>query len=81
MSSSDEDGHTILLRFETLGEVSKALEAALGEPETRQGGLEAADDVHARRGAGAVDDEADRQRSKTTTTCRTSTRTSRSPTR
>ena len=31
---SDEDGHTILCAFEALGEVSKALEAALGEAES-----------------------------------------------
>ena len=31
---SDEDGHTILCAFESLGEVSKALEAALGEAES-----------------------------------------------
>ncbi|WP_137131618.1 YebC/PmpR family DNA-binding transcriptional regulator [Rhizobium sp. FY34] len=31
---SDEDGHTILCAFESMGEVSKALEAALGEAET-----------------------------------------------
>lgn len=29
--SSDEDGHTILCAFEAIGEVSKALEASLGE--------------------------------------------------
>ena len=32
--SSDEDGHTILCAFENLGEVSKALEEALGEAES-----------------------------------------------
>jgi len=31
---SDEEGHTIYCAFETIGEVSKALEAALGEAET-----------------------------------------------
>ncbi|MDP3897817.1 MAG: YebC/PmpR family DNA-binding transcriptional regulator [Mesorhizobium sp.] len=31
---SDEDGHTILCAFESLNEVSKALEAALGEAES-----------------------------------------------
>jgi YebC/PmpR family DNA-binding regulatory protein len=31
---SDEDGHTILCAFESLGEVSKALEGALGEAES-----------------------------------------------
>ncbi|WP_321333646.1 YebC/PmpR family DNA-binding transcriptional regulator [Breoghania sp.] len=31
---SDEDGHTILCAFEDLGDVSKALEADLGEAET-----------------------------------------------
>ncbi|GHC76852.1 YebC/PmpR family DNA-binding transcriptional regulator [Limoniibacter endophyticus] len=31
---SDEDGHTIICAFEDLGEVSKALEAALGEAES-----------------------------------------------
>lgn len=31
---SDEEGHTIICGFESLGEVSKALEAALGEAET-----------------------------------------------
>jgi YebC/PmpR family DNA-binding regulatory protein len=31
---SDEDGHTILCAFENLGEVSKALEGALGEAES-----------------------------------------------
>ena len=31
---SDEDGHTILCAFEDLGDVSKALEASLGEPES-----------------------------------------------
>ncbi|RJG43673.1 YebC/PmpR family DNA-binding transcriptional regulator [Mesorhizobium sp. DCY119] len=31
---SDEDGHTILCVFENLGEVSKALEASLGEAES-----------------------------------------------
>ncbi|SFT44873.1 YebC/PmpR family DNA-binding transcriptional regulator [Mesorhizobium sp. YR577] len=31
---SDEDGHTILCTFENLGEVSKALEASLGEAES-----------------------------------------------
>ncbi|TDK39344.1 YebC/PmpR family DNA-binding transcriptional regulator [Rhizobium deserti] len=31
---SDEDGHTITCAFESLGEVSKALEAALGEADT-----------------------------------------------
>ncbi|HWK67813.1 MAG TPA: YebC/PmpR family DNA-binding transcriptional regulator [Rhizobiaceae bacterium] len=31
---SDEDGHTILCAFESVGEVSKALEAALGEAES-----------------------------------------------
>ncbi|MEZ2132081.1 MULTISPECIES: YebC/PmpR family DNA-binding transcriptional regulator [unclassified Sinorhizobium] len=31
---SDEEGHTIFCGFESLGEVSKALEAALGEAET-----------------------------------------------
>jgi len=32
--TSDEDGHTIICGFEDIGEVSKALEAALGEAET-----------------------------------------------
>ena len=32
--TSDEDGHTIICAFEDLGEVSGALEAALGEPES-----------------------------------------------
>ena len=32
--SSDEDGHTIICAFEDIGEVSTALEAALGEPES-----------------------------------------------
>ena len=32
--SSDEDGHTILCAFEDIGDVSKALETALGEPES-----------------------------------------------
>ncbi|MFP5077250.1 YebC/PmpR family DNA-binding transcriptional regulator [Rhizobium sp. YIM 134829] len=31
---SDEDGHTIICGFEDIGEVSKALEATLGEAET-----------------------------------------------
>jgi len=31
---SDEDGHTIICGFEDMGEVSKALEAVLGEAET-----------------------------------------------
>ncbi len=31
---SDEDGHTIICAFEAIGEVSKALEAALGEAES-----------------------------------------------
>ncbi|MEQ1952322.1 YebC/PmpR family DNA-binding transcriptional regulator [Mesorhizobium sp. CN2-181] len=31
---SDEDGHTILCAFENIGEVSKAMEAALGEAES-----------------------------------------------
>lgn len=31
---SDEEGHTILCAFENIGEVSKALEAALGEAES-----------------------------------------------
>jgi len=31
---SDEEGHTILCAFETVGDVSKALETALGEAET-----------------------------------------------
>jgi DNA-binding regulatory protein, YebC/PmpR family len=31
---TDEDGHTITCAFESLGEVSKALEASLGEAET-----------------------------------------------
>ena len=31
---SDEEGHTILCAFETVGEVSKALETALGEAES-----------------------------------------------
>src|SRR5690606_3221257 len=31
---SDEDGHTILCAFESLGDVSKALEEALGEAES-----------------------------------------------
>jgi YebC/PmpR family DNA-binding regulatory protein len=31
---SDEDGHTILCAFENIGDVSKALEAALGEAES-----------------------------------------------
>ncbi|MVA98524.1 YebC/PmpR family DNA-binding transcriptional regulator [Nitratireductor sp. CAU 1489] len=31
---SDEHGHTILCAFEDIGDVSKALEAALGEPES-----------------------------------------------
>ena len=31
---SDEDGHTIICAFENIGEVSKALEAALGEAES-----------------------------------------------
>ncbi|MFI0842645.1 YebC/PmpR family DNA-binding transcriptional regulator [Mesorhizobium sp. IMUNJ 23232] len=31
---SDEDGHTILCAFEDIGEVSKAMEAALGEAES-----------------------------------------------
>src|SRR5690606_12181972 len=31
---SDEEGHTIYCAFETIGEVSKALEEALGEAET-----------------------------------------------
>jgi transcriptional/translational regulatory protein YebC/TACO1 len=32
--SSDEDGHTIICAFEDIGEVSKALEEKLGEPES-----------------------------------------------
>ncbi|MCM2473371.1 YebC/PmpR family DNA-binding transcriptional regulator [Rhizobium sp. CG5] len=32
--STDEDGHTIICEFESIGEVSKALEATLGEAET-----------------------------------------------
>jgi len=32
--TSDEDGHTIICGFEDIGEVSKALEASLGEAET-----------------------------------------------
>jgi YebC/PmpR family DNA-binding regulatory protein len=32
--ASDEDGHTIICGFEAINEVSKALEAALGEAET-----------------------------------------------
>ncbi|NKN35561.1 YebC/PmpR family DNA-binding transcriptional regulator [Agrobacterium sp. a22-2] len=32
--STDEDGHTIICAFESIGEVSKALEAVLGEAET-----------------------------------------------
>ena len=32
--SSDEEGHTILCAFENLNEVSKALEASLGEAES-----------------------------------------------
>ncbi|MEA3533653.1 YebC/PmpR family DNA-binding transcriptional regulator [Rhizobium sp. CC-YZS058] len=32
--TSDEDGHTIICGFEDIGEVSKALEATLGEAET-----------------------------------------------
>jgi YebC/PmpR family DNA-binding regulatory protein len=32
--STDEDGHTIICGFEDIGEVSKALEAVLGEAET-----------------------------------------------
>nr|WP_316655627.1 YebC/PmpR family DNA-binding transcriptional regulator [uncultured Gellertiella sp.] len=32
--TTDEDGHTIICGFEDIGEVSKALEAALGEAET-----------------------------------------------
>ena len=32
--TSDEDGHTIICAFEDLGEVSKSLEATLGEPES-----------------------------------------------
>jgi YebC/PmpR family DNA-binding regulatory protein len=32
--SSDEDGHTIICAFENIGDVSKALEASLGEAET-----------------------------------------------
>ena len=31
---SDEDGHTIICAFESIGEVSKALEAVLGEAQT-----------------------------------------------
>ena len=31
---SDEDGHTIICAFESIGEVSKALEASLGEAES-----------------------------------------------
>ncbi|MBZ0215143.1 MAG: YebC/PmpR family DNA-binding transcriptional regulator [Fimbriimonadaceae bacterium] len=31
---SDEEGHTVLCAFEDLGEVSKSLEAALGEPKS-----------------------------------------------
>ncbi len=31
---SDEDGHTIICAFESIGEVSKALEAALGDAES-----------------------------------------------
>jgi YebC/PmpR family DNA-binding regulatory protein len=31
---SDEEGHTILCSFESLNDVSKAMEAALGEPES-----------------------------------------------
>jgi transcriptional/translational regulatory protein YebC/TACO1 len=31
---SDEEGHTILCAFENIGDVSKALEAALGEAES-----------------------------------------------
>ena len=31
---SDEHGHTILCAFEGIGDVSKALEVALGEPES-----------------------------------------------
>ena len=34
---SDEEGHAILAAFESIGEVSKALEAALGEAEVGQG--------------------------------------------
>ncbi|WP_442581071.1 YebC/PmpR family DNA-binding transcriptional regulator [Mesorhizobium sp. ASY16-5R] len=33
-AQSDEDGHTILCAFESVGEVSKALETALGEAES-----------------------------------------------
>jgi YebC/PmpR family DNA-binding regulatory protein len=32
--ASDAEGHTIMCAFEDIGDVSKALEAALGEPET-----------------------------------------------
>ena len=32
--SSDEDGHAIICAFEDIGQVSKALETALGEPES-----------------------------------------------
>lgn len=32
--SSDEDGHTILCGFEDLGEVARALEASIGEPDS-----------------------------------------------
>ena len=32
--TSDEDGHTILCAFEDIGDVSKALEAALGEAQS-----------------------------------------------
>ncbi len=31
---TDEDGHTIICSFESIGEVSKALEATLGEAQT-----------------------------------------------
>ena len=42
-SSRDADGHVITCAFESLGTVAGALEEKLGEPQTRQGHLEAAD--------------------------------------
>ena len=50
---SDEEGHTIYCAFENLGEVSKALETALGEAESvkrrvlaEQLGRKLADELH-----------------------------------
>ena len=50
-SQRDEDGHVVTCAFESLGEVAAALEAKLGEAETRQGAC------GSRRPTTAVDEE------------------------